>query len=253
MEYYEVLGVSKQASQDDIKKAYRKLALKYHPDRNPDSTDAEEKFKELGEAYAILSNEQKRKSYDRFGIRERGAGSVTVHPDLSDFLRRAGFATQNAPQRGTDLRVRLGVSLAEAILGGKKTIELSFQDSCSDCDGEGATKFDVCEPCSGKGMTFHNLQGNMQVTQTCRSCGGIGKFPLDSCEVCKGQAVVFVTRSLSVSIPAGIKHGQKMSLRGQGPKGSRGGPSGDIIIMIQVSYPSNLNKEQQDFLRGLDE
>ena len=253
MDYYEVLGVSKQATQDEIKKAYRKLALEYHPDRNPDSSDAEAKFKEINEAHAVLSDPQKRQSFDRFGIRERGAGSAPP-PDMADFLRRSGFGnfTQGpSPRRGASIKLGVSVTLSEAILGTKRVLDLSFVDACPECDAAGATEFDSCGDCAGSGFQF-SQQGNAQMVSTCRGCGGVGKFSLNVCSTCKGKRTVPATKSLSVSIPAGIKHGQKMSLGGQGQRGQHGGPPGDVLLIIQVEYPEDLTDEQKDFLRGLD-
>ncbi len=256
MDYYKVLDISKGASQDEIKKAYREKALEYHPDRNPDDTEAEARFKEVNEAHGVLSDPQKRQSYDRFGLRDKGAG-VAPPPDMGDFLRNFGFRVdltgrRQAPQKGPNLTRELVVSLSEAILGAKRKLRISFTGPCPDCRGSGATEFDTCGDCNGEGVHAANHGGNMRTLSTCRSCGGVGKFPLNVCPECSGNCSVSVDRSLDVTVPAGIHHGQRMALRDQGPSGLNGGPPGDVVLSIRVKYPKNLTEEQQNFLRGLD-
>lgn len=253
MDYYKVLGVSRSASPDEIKKAYRQLALKYHPDRNPDNDSAEEKLKEINEAYSVLSDPAKRNSYDRFGMRDRSQSSGAPPPDMAEFLRRAGFGfgNQGGARRGSDVRLNYEIPLSSAILGGTDEIEFKITDNCPECKGQGASEFDVCGGCGGMGMSS-TQQGNVFNMHTCRECGGVGKFPLDSCNECKGRKVISASRRLKVNIPPGIKHGQRLALRGQGQLGVGGGPPGDVYLMINVKYPQNLTDEQKDFFRRLD-
>lgn len=252
MDYYKVLGVSKTASADEIKKAYRKLALQYHPDRNPDSAEAEAKFKEINEAHEVLSDPQKKQSYDRFGLRDRTV-SQAPHPDVADFMRGFGFGRQqNVQRRGADIRAGVEVTLSEAVLGAKKTLDFSFMDSCLECQGAGATEFDVCKICNGAGLQ-QKQNGNMSTMFTCRSCGGVGKFSLNTCNSCNGECMVSTDKSLTVTIPTGVKHGQKMALGQQGQRGRNGGPPGNLVLIIHVVYPKDLTDEQKEFLRSLDE
>lgn len=256
MDYYKVLDIPKGASQDEIKKAYREKALECHPDRNPNDAEAEVRFKDINEAHGVLSDPQKRQSYDRFGLRDKGAGSGPP-PNMDEFLRNLSFRMdftnhRRGPQRGTDLMTELVVPLSEAVLGAKRKLRISFTSPCPDCRGSGATEFDICGDCNGEGVKASNYGSNMRTLSPCRSCGGVGKFPLNVCSECSGNCSVSVDKSLDVTIPAGIHHGQRMALRGQGPAGLNGGPSGDVVLSIRVKYPKNLTGEQQDFLRGLD-
>jgi molecular chaperone DnaJ len=154
--------------------------------------------------------------------------------------------------RGSDIKVAIEVKLSEAILGAKKNVEFSFMDVCPECDAVGATEFNSCADCAGAGFLY-SQQGHAQMMSICSSCGGKGNVALNSCKTCKGKRTVATTRMLNVTIPAGIKHGQKMALNGQGQKGRNGGPPGDVFLILQVSYPTNLTKEQEDYLRKLDE
>ena len=254
MDYYKVLGVSKKASQDEVKKAYRKLALKYHPDRNPDNQEAEEKLKDINEAYETLSDPEKRQSYDRFGIRNRSA-RANPPQDIFDFIRQSGFGggfnSHHGPQRGEDIKIRAAVSLSEAVLGGKKKLSFSIADTCSICEGAGATTFESCSICNGQGWTTE-VKSNTQISYTCRSCAGRGRFPIDTCLSCNGRGVSQSTRALDINIPAGIKNGQTIAVKGKGRKGVKGGPPGDLYMMTSVEYPRNLTEEEKDFLRKLD-
>jgi molecular chaperone DnaJ len=255
MEYYEVLGVSKNATEDEIKKAYRKLALQYHPDRNPGDQEAEAKFKEINEAHGVLSDPNKRRSYDRFGMRDR-SGDFGPPPDMADFFNAFGgfsFGRRNSvPRRGATITMGMAVSLSEALLGGKRRVDFSFDDVCVGCGGAGATDFDACEECGGQGFQSSSSGGNVHTLSTCRACGGVGKFPLNVCSECSGRRMVHKNKSLEVTIPEGVHHNQKVALRGQGPQGMNGGPPGDIVLVIQVRYPQNLTEEQKRLLRELD-
>ena len=255
MDYYAVLGVAKGSSADEIKKSYRKLALEHHPDRNPDAPDAEDKLKKINEAYAVLSDVQKRASYDRFGIRDQRRKQPPPG-DMAEAFRNMGFdfnfgGRQGGPQRGGDISIQYPISIASAILGDKEHIEVSINDTCPKCVGTGAEKFDTCADCDGKGMVSF-VHNNMRMANACRSCGGMGKFILDACKRCNGVKTVQSTRSFDVTFPPGIHHGQRMALRGQGQGGVGGGPPGDAYITVDILYPVGLTKEEEKLLRSLD-
>jgi molecular chaperone DnaJ len=256
MDYYSVLGITKASSAEEIKKSYRKLALEHHPDRNPDNPEAEDKLKSINEAYSVLSDPQKRESYDRFGIRSRGNSSGPPPSDMAEHFRNMGFnfnfgGQQHGPQRGADISIKYPVTLSSVILGAKKHIDISITDACPECDGSGSTKFDTCEDCGGKGMK-ESVHNNMRMVNSCRSCGGMGRFALDTCTGCNGRKMVSATRSFDVTIPAGISHGQRLALRGQGQSGTNGGPPGDAYLTVLVVYPSDLTEKEKTFLRSLD-
>jgi len=256
MDYYAVLGVAKDSSAEEIKKAYRALALKHHPDRNPDDPAAEDKLKGINEAYAVLSDAQKRNSYDRFGIRDQRR-SAPPPADMAEAFRNMGFninfsgARDSAPQRGADISIKYPVTLASAMLGDTGHIEISLNDTCPDCKGSGAEKFDTCEECDGSGLK-ETMQGQMRMAISCRACGGMGKFILEACKKCSGRKVVPSTRSFDIAIPPGIRHGQRLSLRGQGQSGRNGGPRGDAYVTVDVVYPTDLTDKDKEFLRSLD-
>jgi len=250
MDYYKVLGVSKDIAASDLKKKYRELALKYHPDRNDGDKESEDKLKEINEAYSVLSDPQRRQSYDRFGIRDRSTGSGPP-PDMSAWFNQVHQQQRDAPRRGADIQTGFKISLSVAILGGKREIQMRFVDPCEACGGSGGASFDTCGTCSGSGMISQN-RGGMFVGSTCRDCGGVGQFVLKACDACSGRKTVPRTSKLAVTIPAGIKNGQRMALRGQGQRGVKGGPPGDVVLFIDVQYPTNLTDEQKEFIRGLD-
>jgi len=255
MGYYEALGVAKTATPEEIKKAYRKLALEHHPDRNGGAKEAEEKLKDINEAYSVLYDPQKRQSYDRFGMRDQRRPSRPP-PDMADFFRRAGFGgfgpqQQNAAVRGGDVHLTLSVKLSEAVLGATRTINFTLSEACGDCSGAGATEFDICSDCKGTGLVSVQRE-QLIINSTCRACGGVGKFALNTCNGCSGKKTVKSPRSLQVAIPAGIKHNRQLAFQGQGCRGVNGGPPGDVFISMDVGYPKNLTEEQKEFLRGLD-
>lgn len=256
-DFYEVLGVSKGASDDEIKKAYRKLAKQYHPDMNPGDKKAEAKFKEVGEAYEILSDPQKRARYDQFGhagvdpsygAGAGGFGGGFEDIDLGDlfgsFFGGFGGSTRtrnpNGPIRGRDIGLTLSLSFEEAALGCQKDISVPHLETCETCAGSGAKKGtnpDVCPTCGGSGSiraTERTMLGTMQVQKTCPHCGGKGKVIKDPCPDCSGQGRVRKQRKLTVTVPAGINHGQTFTLRGQGDAGLNGGPAGDANITVSV-------------------
>jgi len=254
-DYYEVLGLSKGASDDDIKKAYRKLAKQYHPDVNPDDKNAEEKFKEINEAYSVLSDPEKKSRYDQFGHEGvdpsmgggygdfSGFGGFDFGDIFSSFFgggSGGGSSRRNAPIPGDDIQVRMTIDFEEAAFGVKKEISYNRIERCSDCSGSGAAKgtsAETCSKCSGTGqvrVTQKTALGMFQTTRACDSCRGTGKIIKSPCSECRGTGYVKVTKKLEVSIPAGIDNGQKIALRGQGSEGRNGGYPGDLIIVITV-------------------
>ena len=254
-DYYEVLGVSKDAGDDDIKKAYRKLAKQYHPDMHPGDKECEEKFKEVNQAYAVLSDPEKRQKYDRFGPEAAegngpsGFGGFSgfggVDFDLSDIFGdlfgggRTG-ARRNGPERGNDLLQRVFISFEEAAFGCKKDVKYTKVDRCAECGGTGAAKGTtpkVCSKCGGSGQIKTQQRtpfGVMQSSHACDMCGGRGEVISDPCRTCNGKGLKNVTKTLEVSIPAGIDNGQRITLRGMGNAGKNGGPAGDLYISVQV-------------------
>ena len=264
-DYYEVLGVAKTASADEIKSAYRKLAMKYHPDRNPGDKAAEEKFKEAAEAYDVLHDPEKRQRYDQFGHQafEGGAGGgygaggmsmddiFSMFGDLfggrggggfggfDDFFGGGGRgrrnADPNAPQRGEDMTFRLEIDFDEAIFGSERTIDLTLPDQCPDCHGLGSAdgKFRTCSTCRGNGVVIGG-GGFFQVRQTCPTCGGAGRVIDNPCRKCRGTGFVKSPKHISLKIPAGVDTGSQLRLAGQGGGGIRGGVNGDLYVQLGV-------------------
>lgn len=256
-DYYEVLGVSKGASDDEIKKAYKKLARKYHPDLNPDNKEAEEKFKEANEAYEILSDKEKRSRYDQFGHAgvdpNFGAGGGGFDGgfdfgDLGDIFGSffgGGFGggrrtNPNAPQRGESVRMSLILSFEEAAFGCEKAVTVERLEPCSACQGSGCaegTTPEICPDCHGTGTVQVRRQTPMGVFATsspCSRCGGKGKIIHQPCKECRGAGSVRKRKTIQATIPAGIDNGQTISIRGQGNAGKNGGPAGDLLITITV-------------------
>lgn len=259
-DYYEILGVSREAGAEDIKKAYRKLAMQYHPDRNKGDATAEEKFKEVGEAYAVLSDADKRARYDRFGHAVAGAGAGAgagggfggFEFDLSDALRQfmeggifgGGFfgreraAGTSMRVRGNDLQVKLALTLEEIATGVKKTLKVKRYVACAECAGSGArkgTQRKTCPTCRGTGQVRQvssTFLGQFVNIQTCPQCRGEGKIVSDPCPSCKGEGRARDEKTVSVDIPAGVAAGQYLTLRGEGNAGLHGGPSGDLVVII---------------------
>ncbi len=258
-DYYEVLGVSKGASEDEIKKAYKKLARKYHPDMNPGDKEAEEKFKEVNEANEVLSDPEKKARYDQFGFAGvdpsyggGGAGGYGAggfdFGDLGDIFGSffgGGFGggqrrNPNAPQRGESIRASVAISFTEAAFGCEKEISVDRSEQCPTCKGNGCaagTTPEVCPTCRGTGTVQVRRQTPMGVfasSAPCTKCGGTGRIIHQPCPDCRGQGAVRKRRSIKVTIPAGIDDGQTISLRGQGHAGKNGGPNGDLLITVMV-------------------
>ena len=270
-DYYEVLGVSKGASDFEIKKAYRTMAKKYHPDMNPGDTEAEAKFKEVNEAYAVLSDADKKSQYDRFGhaaFEQGGAGGYgggfgADFGDLGDIFGSifgggfGGFGgstrqNRNAPMRGEDVMVRVTVTFEEAAFGVKKDISFQKIQKCPDCGGSGAAKgstVDTCQVCNGSGQRRVTQRiGGMafQSTATCDTCRGTGKIIKKPCSNCNSKGYIKVNKTLSVNIPAGIDDGERIALRAQGCDGRNGGPAGDLIIQVNVKSHSYFERDGAD-------
>jgi len=249
-DFYEVLGVAKTASADEIKKAYRKLAMKHHPDRNPDDKSAEEKFKVANEAYEILSDEDKRAAYDRHGHagvdpNMGGGGFGGGGGNFSDifgdvfgdiFGGGGGRGGQQRSSRGADLRYTLELDLEEAVRGAKVQIRVPTLAACETCEGTGAKKgttVDTCRTCNGQGQV-RVQQGFFSMAQTCPTCRGRGKTIKDPCGSCSGQGRVEKSKTLDVKIPAGVDTGDRIRLSGEGQAGANGAPAGDLYVQVQV-------------------
>ena len=278
-DYYEILGVSKSATDDELKKAYRKMAKKYHPDANPNNkAEAEKKFKEVNEAYEVLSNPQKRKMYDQFGTADpSGAGfgggpfgggngyySYTTSDfgdfgDLGDIFSSffgGGFGGQrvnqrknNGPRKGDDLNLNVEITFADSFLGVEKEMTVTRQETCTVCNGTGAKKGTnpiKCPTCNGTGQvtSFQNtILGRVQTTRTCNECRGTGEIIKEPCENCHGKGTVRKTPKVKVKIPAGINDNQTVVLRGQGNPGTKGGPTGDLFITVRVKKSNIYRRE----------
>lgn len=252
-DYYEILSVSKTASETEIKAAYRKLAIKHHPDKNPDDHTAEEKFKEAAEAYSVLSDSQKRAAYDRFGHQGVGAGAAGgagFNPgfsnieDIFDLFgfgdmfggQRSGSSQRTAAQRGADLRYDLEITLEEAATGKEETLRIPRLEKCDACDGKGAEKgtaVETCSTCSGSGQTRYQ-QGFFSVMRTCPTCGGKGQIIKNPCKKCRGAGRVEKEKSLEIKIPAGVETGSRLRVTGEGEGGTQGGAAGDLFVVIHV-------------------
>ncbi|WP_415885994.1 molecular chaperone DnaJ [Neptuniibacter sp. QD37_6] len=249
-DYYEVLGVSKDSSDRDIKKAFRRMAMKYHPDRNPDDKDAEDKFKEVNEAYEVLSDAQKKAAYDQYGHagvdpNMRGGHGGGFDGNFSDifgdvfgdiFGGGGGRGGRSSVQRGADLRYNMEMTLEEAVRGVEKSIKVPTLVECETCDGSGAkpgTSAKVCGTCGGQGQV-RMQQGFFSVQQTCPTCHGEGKIITDPCTDCHGHGRKEKTKTLNVKIPAGVDTGDRIRLAGEGEAGTHGGPAGDLYVQVHV-------------------
>lgn len=263
-DYYEVLGVDRKASSQEIKRAYRKLAIQYHPDRNPDAPDAEEKFKEAAEAYAVLSDDDKRARYDRFGHAGLGGAAgpgagFDPFTDLSDlfsdiFGRAGGFGGRGRGQgrsraeRGADLRYDLSISFEEAAFGTEAELRIPRLETCDDCSGTGSAggkEPQVCSACRGQGQVRYS-QGFFTVARTCPQCRGEGRVVSDPCRTCRGEGRVEKEKTLTVDIPAGVDTGLRLRVPREGEHGRRNGPPGDLYVVLSVEPHDTFRREGED-------
>ena len=264
-DFYEILGVPRGATEQQIKSAYRKLALQYHPDRNPGDKQAEEQFKEAAEAYSVLADAEKRQLYDRFGhagVSGAGAGAgfdPTIFADFSDIFAGLGdvfgfgdiFGSRRrrgGPQRGADLRYDLEIAFEESARGTETTIQIPREETCETCSGSGAaagTKPQTCSQCRGSGQLRYQ-QGFLTVARPCPNCRGTGRTIAKPCATCHGAGRVSRERKLTVKIPAGIATGQRLRLYGEGEHGSAGGPPGDLYVVVHVKEHEFFHREEDD-------
>lgn len=262
-DYYEILGVARDASAEEIKKAYRKAALRHHPDRNPGDTEAEEKFKAAAEAYAVLVDPDKRARYDRFGAEGvRGTApnfQSDVFADFADILGDffgfdVGFSRSGGgrSRRGASLQYDLEIDLEQAVKGDEVEIEVPRKRACPDCDGSGSASrsgAETCPDCRGAGQ-LHQRHGFLTIARTCVRCGGTGEVLTDPCERCRGRGRIKERTTLKVKIPPGVDSGMRLLLRGEGESGTRGGGAGDLAVMIRVrEHPRFLRRDQDLYTR----
>ncbi|MBR5463488.1 MAG: molecular chaperone DnaJ [Butyricimonas sp.] len=273
-DYYEVLGVSKSADATEIKKAYRKLALKYHPDKNPGDKEAEEKFKEAAEAYDVLSNEEKRRRYDQFGhagVGGAGQGGFGGGMSMDDIFSQfgdifgsfggfSGFGgfgggrSARRVNRGTNLRVKVKMNLQEIATGIEKKIKVKKYVACQHCNGTGAKdgkSYSTCSTCKGSGQVTrvqNTILGAMQTTSTCPTCEGEGKIINEKSTFCNGEGVLMSEEVISINIPAGVGEGMQLSLSGKGNAARRGGVNGDLIVLIEEEEHPELVRDGNDLL-----
>ncbi|MGE4298717.1 MAG: molecular chaperone DnaJ [Desulfovibrionaceae bacterium] len=265
-DYYEVLGVDKSASEDEIKKSYRKLAMQYHPDRNPGDAESENMFKEAAEAYDVLRDPEKRARYDQFGFNGMNGNGYhgfsntedifshfsDIFGDLFGFSMGAsqGRSRGPRPQAGSDLRYNLNIAFREAAKGSEVTLKIPKHVPCAECNGSGAepgTKPERCKQCGGSGQ-IQQQQGFFRVAMTCPVCRGQGQVITTPCRTCRGQGVVEEVRELSVRVPAGVDNGSRLRLRGEGEPGVHGGPPGDLYVVIYVEPDKTFVRQGQDLI-----
>ena len=262
-DYYEILGVDKNADAQALKKAYRKLAMQYHPDRNPDNKEAEEKFKEINEAYEVLSDEDKRRTYDQFGhegvngqggFGGQGFGGQGFggFEDIFGGGFSGGRPRRRGPERGADIRHSINITFEEAAFGKKTSIKINRSEECSECNGSGAkpgTSKKTCPTCNGAGevRTVQRTPfGNIASSRTCSTCEGEGEVVESPCPKCSGKGSTRKVKTIEVDIPAGIDDGQMIKLSGQGEIGSKGGPRGDLYLIVNVAPHPLFTREGND-------
>lgn len=277
-DYYEVLGVSKTASKDELKKQYRKLAMEHHPDRNPGNKEAEEKFKEAAEAYEVLSDDQKRAQYDRFGHQATGSagggsgfggaygGGMSMEDILNHFgdifgggdfggNRRGG--STNRQKQGSNLRINIKLSLEEIAAGVQKTVKVKRKVHCQTCNGSGAkdaSSVRTCGTCNGSGYVrkiARTILGQMQTTETCPVCQGTGKEITAKCVTCKGSGLTTIEDTIPLNIPAGVSEGMQLTMSGKGNEGERGGPPGSLVIIIEETPHEHFQRDGDNVIYAL--
>lgn len=275
-DYYEVLGVERDANADTIKKAYRKMAMQFHPDKNPDNKEAEDKFKEAAQAYEVLSNPEMKARYDRFGhqgVSGPGGGGGHQFHDVGDIFeafgdifgdffggaggqQRGGRRGGNpaGPRRGNDLRYVMEIDLKDVLEGIQKPIEFESDSDCEPCSGTGAepgTSAEVCPTCGGRGQVVRS-QGFFSMATTCSACRGAGKVIKSPCKSCKGKGRVLVERKLLVSVPAGVDNGTQLRMTGEGEAGSKGGPAGDLYVELRVKSDPRFERDGDTLYSALE-
>jgi molecular chaperone DnaJ len=279
-DFYEVLGISRDASQDEIKKAYRKAAIQYHPDKNPDNPEAERKFKECAEAYEVLRDPEKRQRYDRFGHEGMRANDFSGFQDVNDIFsafgdifgggfggsifeevftggRSRGRSRARTGSAGSDLKIRLKLTLEEIAHGADKKLKIKRYMQCSDCSGSGASGSDGyrrCEYCNGTGeirQVSRSVFGQFVNIAPCANCGGSGRILSSPCASCDGEGRLQREDTVEVSVPAGVSEGQYLTLRGKGNAGRRGGPPGDLIVVIEEERHTNFIRRNDDVIYDL--
>ncbi|MEN8154778.1 MAG: molecular chaperone DnaJ [Acidobacteriota bacterium] len=270
-DYYEVLGVAKDTSQEEIKKAYRKIALKFHPDRNQNNPEAEEKFKEASEAYSVLGNVEKKQKYDQYGfngLNSNGAGfsdfsffSDSIFSDFEDILggffgfggRGSGRRSGSRPRKGEDIGVETYISLEEAYKGVDKEISIEKEVNCTVCSGSGSepgTTPETCSQCGGSG-SVRRSQGFFSISTTCHICSGTGEKITNPCKECRGKGRLIEEKDIKVTFPAGVDSGNRLRISGEGNEGSRGGRPGDLYILLNVKEDQNFRREGNDLISDL--
>jgi molecular chaperone DnaJ len=275
-DYYEVLGVSKNTSKDDLKKAYRKIAMELHPDRNPDNPEAEEKFKEAAEAYEVLSNDEKRNVYDRYGhsgLSNAGGGAGAGFSNMDDIFSHfsdifgGGFdffgqqgrsRKRGGGQPGSDLRIKVSLTLEEIASGVNKKVKVKKYVGCTTCAGSGAkdnSSIKICNTCNGGGYVRrvqNTFLGQMQTTAACPSCNGSGQTITNKCGTCKGEGRNYGEETISIDIPGGVSEGIQLSMNGKGNAGLNGGPAGNLLINIQEKEHDLFARDNNNILFELD-
>ena len=270
-DYYEVLGVAKNASADEIKHAYKKLAIKYHPDKNPGDKEAEEKFKEAAEAYEVLSDSKKRAQYDQFGHAMQGAGGAGGFGGFGGFedifsqfgdifgggfggFRSSRSGGRQGPPRGQDLQIKIALSYKEILSGATKKVRLKRYAPCTECAGKGGEGVKTCPTCHGTGTIRHVTRSFFQMVSetTCSDCGGTGEVISKPCAHCHGEGRILEEETISIKIPLGISEGQYLKLRGEGHCGPRGGASGDLLVIIAEKTDDFYTREGDDLHCSID-
>jgi molecular chaperone DnaJ len=261
-DYYEILGVAKDVETSELKKSYRLLAMKFHPDRNPDNPEAEAKFKEAAEAYEVLSDTEKRQIYDRFGhegLSGRAGGGGAGFGNVEDIFSQFGDifgdffgfrqqASPDAARRGADMRLDIELSFEEAVFGVTKEVEVPRHAECETCEGSGAkpgTEPITCIACAGRGQV-HHAQGFFTLTSSCPTCRGAGKVISDPCGACKGMGVTEEVKTVSVKVPGGVDDGTRLRMRSEGESGRRGGPRGDLYVFLHVRPSDTFQRDGSD-------
>lgn len=268
-DYYELLGIQKNSSEQDIKAAYRKAALKYHPDKNPGNKEAEEKFKDINEAYEVLSDKQKRQMYDQFGhagVNSQGfgggqqggsgfegfdfnfGGGGDFSDIFSDLFGGGRSAKKRGPKKGEDLEYHLRVNLSEVAFGGEKDIKIEHTEKCSPCNGSGAkqgSKVEKCSQCGGSGQVRFQ-RGFFAQVQTCNNCSGTGEIIKDPCTNCHGRGIIRKTKTLNIKIPQGVDTGTTLRMREEGNAGEKGGQNGDLFIVLEVINDTSFKREKEN-------